>query len=82
MYPAELETKEMPVQYQINKKRIYWYVLSTYPGRYITFYYESEVCTRYRDTLLSSSMYFKAYISYQYVTVLVCTRYILGTYLR
>ncbi len=71
MYPAE--TKEM--QYQLNKKIMYWYVLSTY--RYITFY-ESEVCTRY--ILLSSSMYFKTYISYQYVPV--CTRYMLSTYLR
>ena len=73
MYPAE--TKEM--QYQINKKSMYWYVLSTY--RYIPFY-ESEVCTGY--ILLISSLYFKTYISYEYVTV--CTRYIpvLGTYLR
>jgi hypothetical protein len=42
MYPAE--TKEM--QYQINKKCMYWYVLSTYSDRYIPFY-ESEVCTGY-----------------------------------
>jgi hypothetical protein len=71
MYPAE--TKEM--QYQINKKSMYWYVLSTY--RYIPFY-EPEVCTRY--ILLTSSLYFKTYISYQYVPV--CTPDILGTYLR
>jgi hypothetical protein len=30
MYPAE--TKEM--QYQINKKSVYWYVLSTYRYTY------------------------------------------------
>jgi len=71
MYPAE--TKEM--QYQINKKSMYWYVLSTY--RYIPFY-KPEVCTGY--ILLTSSLYFKTYISYEYVPV--CTRYILGTYLR
>ena len=71
MYPAE--TKEM--QYQINKKSMYWYVLSTY--RYIPFQ-KPAVCTRY--ILLSSSMYFKTYISDQYV--LICTRYIHGTYLR
>ncbi len=53
-YPAE--TKEM--QYQINKKSMYWYVLSTY--RYIPFY-ESEICTSY--ILLTSSMYFKTYIN-------------------
>ncbi len=73
MYPAE--TKEM--QYQIKKKSMYWYVLNTY--QYIPFYeLEPEVCTR--CILLTSSMYFKTYISYQYV--LVYTRYILGTYLR
>jgi len=55
MYPAE--TKEM--QYQINKKSMYWYVLSTY--QYIPFY-EPEVCTGY--ILLTSSLYFKTYISY------------------
>ncbi len=40
--------------------------------------YEPEVCTWY--ILLTSSLYFKTYIPYQYVQV--CTRYILGTYLR
>jgi hypothetical protein len=71
MYPAK--TKEM--QYQIKKKSMYWYVLSTY--QYIPFY-EPEVCTGY--ILLTSSLYFKTYILYQYVPV--STRYILGTYLR
>ncbi len=56
---------------------MYWYVLSTY--RYIPFY-EPEVCTEYILVLLTSSLYFKAYISFQYVPV--CTRYIQGTYLR
>ncbi len=75
MYPAE--TKEM--QYQIKKKKMYWYVLSIY--QYIPLYAsEPEVCTWY--ILLTSSLYFKTYISYQYVQV--CTLYImiLGTYLR
>ncbi len=63
------------MRYQINKKCMYWYVLSTY--RYILLY-ESEVCTRY--ILLYSSLYFKTYISYQFIQV--CTRYIPGTYLR
>ncbi len=40
MYPAE--TKEM--QYQTNKKSMYWYVLSTYRYLLVPFY-ESEVCT-------------------------------------
>ncbi len=71
MYPEE--TKE--TQYQIKKKNMYWYVLSTY--QYVPFY-EPKVCTGY--ILLTSSMYFKTYISYQYVPV--CTRYIQGTYLR
>jgi hypothetical protein len=57
-----------------SRKRMYWYVLSTY--QYIPFY-EPEVCTGY--ILLTSSMYFKTYISYQYV--LVYTWYILSTYL-
>ena len=57
------------------KKSMYWYVLSTY--RYIPFQ-KPAVCTRY--ILLSSSMYFKTYISDQYV--LICTGYIHGTYLR
>ncbi len=53
------------------------YVLSIY--QYIPFYEpDSEVCTGY--ILLTSSMYFKTYISYQYVQV--CTLYILGTYLQ
>ena len=78
MYPAE--TKEM--QYQIKKKSMYWYVLSTYQYvlstyQYIPFY-EPEVCTGY--ILLNSSLYFKTYISYQYVPV--CTRFIIGTYMR
>ncbi len=41
MYPAE--TKEM--QYQIKKKKIYWYVLSTY--QYYIPFYEPEVCIGY-----------------------------------
>jgi hypothetical protein len=60
MYPAE--TKEM--QYQTKKKNMYWYVLSTY--QHIPFY-EPEVFTGY--ILLTSSLYFKTYISYQYVQV-------------
>jgi hypothetical protein len=69
-YPAE--TKEM--QHQINKKKMYWYVLSTYG--YIPFY-GPEVSTEYM--LLTSILYFKTYFSYEYVPV--CTRYTLGTYL-
>ncbi len=61
------------MQYQI----MYWYVLSTY--WYIPFSsYEPEVCTGH--ILLTSSLYFKTYISYEYVPV--CTRHTLGTYLR
>jgi hypothetical protein len=69
LYPAE--TREM--QYQIKKKSIYWYVLSTY--QYKPFY-EPEVCTGY--ILLNSSMYFKTY----FITSMyhVCTWYIPGTY--
>ncbi len=61
------ETKEK--QYQINKK-----IPCSKP----------PVCTRY--ILLSSStvtmMYFKTYISVQYVLLLVCTGNIISTYLR
>ncbi len=55
MYPAET----IEVQYQIKKKK---YVLVC--TEYISFY-EPEVCTGY--ILLMSSIYFKTYISYQYV---------------
>ncbi len=61
------------------KKSMYsgWYVLSTY--RYIPFQ-KPAVCSTGRYILLSSSMYFKTYISDQYV--LICTGYIHGTYFK
>ncbi len=70
-----------------KKKSVYcqpeWYVLSTYqyiPSLSHDFMNQNHVPgpgSRYRGLLLTSSMYFKTYISYQYVHI----KYVLGTYL-